>query len=135
MSSESAIDTVDSRFVTWLSAMAGATLVSLLGVFPVLVVPNADSRGEPMSCTEKNARVSLAFHGRNRCLEGRATLQLLLSVAVGSQLADVFLHLLPEAFAHPQASGIFIGLWTIAGFCLFYLIERIFTEQPNEQVK
>jgi hypothetical protein len=30
------------------------------------------------------------------------TIKLILSVALGSQLANVFLHLLPEAFAHPH---------------------------------
>jgi hypothetical protein len=30
------------------------------------------------------------------------TIKLILSVALGSQLANVFLHLLPETFAHPH---------------------------------
>jgi hypothetical protein len=59
-------------------------------------------------------------------------LELLLSVAVGSQLADVFLHLLPEAFAHPHASSIHIGLWTLIGFFLFFLIEQIFPDDEDK---
>jgi hypothetical protein len=59
-------------------------------------------------------------------------LEILLSVAVGSQLADVFLHLLPEAFAHPHASSIYIGLWTLIGLFLFFIIEQIFPENQNE---
>jgi zinc transporter 13 len=59
-------------------------------------------------------------------------LELLLSVAVGSQLGDVFLHLLPEAFSHPDASSIYIGLWTLIGLLLFFLIEQIFPDNPNE---
>ena len=58
-------------------------------------------------------------------------LEFLLSVAVGSQLGDVFLHLLPEAFAHPQASPLRIGLWTLFGLFLFFLIEQIFPEDEN----
>jgi len=60
-------------------------------------------------------------------------LEILLSVAVGSQLADVFLHLLPEAFAHPHASSTYIGLWTLIGLFLFFLIEQIFPEDHHDQ--
>lgn len=56
-----------------------------------------------------------------------------MSVAVGSQLADVFLHLLPEAFAHPNASAMQIGLWTLIGLFLFFLIEQIFPDDQNDQ--
>jgi zinc transporter ZupT len=59
-------------------------------------------------------------------------LDILLSVAVGTQLANVFLHLLPEAFAHPQASATYIGLWTLIGLFLFFIIEQIFPENQNE---
>jgi hypothetical protein len=59
-------------------------------------------------------------------------LELLLSVAVGSQLADVFLHLLPEAFAHQDASSTYIGVWTLIGLFLFFIIEQIFPDNPNE---
>lgn len=56
-----------------------------------------------------------------------------MSVAVGSQLGDVFLHLLPEAFAHPHASTLHIGLWTLIGLFLFFLIEQIFPEDENNE--
>lgn len=63
-------------------------------------------------------------------------MEVLLSVAVGSQLADVFLHLLPEAFAHSQASSMSIGLWTLVGLFVFFLIEQIFPEdQQNSTTK
>ena len=58
---------------------------------------------------------------------------MLLSVAVGSQLADVFLHLLPEAFAHPDASSISIGIWTLIGLFLLYILEQLFVEDENTQ--
>lgn len=54
---------------------------------------------------------------------------MLLSIAVGSQLADVFLHLLPEAFSHPHASSLYIGLWTLIGLFIFFIIEQIFSEE------
>jgi len=57
---------------------------------------------------------------------------MLLSVAVGSQLADVFLHLLPEAFNHPEASTINIGLWTLIGLFVFFIIEQIFPEDQQQ---
>lgn len=53
-------------------------------------------------------------------------------MAVGSQLADVFLHLLPEAFAHPHASSINIGLWTLIGLFVFFLIEQIFPDDGDD---
>lgn len=58
---------------------------------------------------------------------------MLLSVAVGSQLGDVFLHLLPEAFAHPHASAIYIGIWTLIGLFLFFILEQIFPDDQNEK--
>ena len=61
-------------------------------------------------------------------------MELLLSVAVGSQLGDVFLHLLPEAFSHPQSSPIHIGLWTLFGLFIFFLIEQIFPEDQLSSV-
>ena len=60
-------------------------------------------------------------------------MEILLSIAVGSQLADVFLHLLPEAFSHPNASAIQIGLWILIGLFLFFLIEQIFPDDQNDQ--
>lgn len=65
-------------------------------------------------------------------LEDKPYLELLLSIAVGSQLADVFLHLLPEAFAHPHASSIHIGLWTLVGLFVFFLIEQVFPEDQRD---
>ncbi len=59
-------------------------------------------------------------------------MELLLSVAVGSQLADVFLHLLPEAFNHSEASTINIGLWTLIGLFVFFIIEQIFPEDEQQ---
>jgi hypothetical protein len=66
-------------------------------------------------------------------------LELLVSVAVGSQLADVFLHLLPSAFGDPNASSTYIGLWTLIGLFTFFLIEQIFGgdnhKDSNDQIE
>jgi hypothetical protein len=56
----------------------------------------------------------------------------LVSVAVGSQLADVFLHLLPSAFGDPNASSTYIGLWTLIGLFTFFLIEQIFGDSNGQ---
>lgn len=64
--------------------------------------------------------------------ENKPYLELLLSVSVGTQLGDVFLHLLPEAFSHPEASTINIGLWTLIGLFLFFIIEKIFPENQQD---
>ncbi|CAF1683135.1 unnamed protein product [Adineta ricciae] len=94
---------------TWISALIGAGSVGLVGVLPLFVVPDEGNKKE------------------------KPYLEILLSVAVGSQLADVFLHLLPEAFAHPNASATQIGLWILIGLFLFFLIEQIFPDDQNDQ--
>ncbi|CAF3753135.1 unnamed protein product [Rotaria sp. Silwood1] len=92
----------------WISALTGAAIVGLIGVLPLFIVPNEQNKKD------------------------KPYLEILLSVAVGSQLADVFLHLLPEAFSHPHASSTYIGLWTLIGLFIFFIIEQIFS-QDNYQ--
>ncbi|CAF1336065.1 unnamed protein product [Rotaria magnacalcarata] len=94
---------------TWVSALTGATIVGLVGVLPLFIFPNEQSKKD------------------------KPYLELLLSVAVGSQLADVFLHLLPEAFSHPHASSTYIGLWTLIGLFIFFIIEQIFSQVHYNQ--
>ncbi|UJR24096.1 hypothetical protein I4U23_027063 [Adineta vaga] len=96
---------------TWMSALIGAGSIGLVGILPLFIVPNEQNKKD------------------------KPYLEILLSIAVGSQLADVFLHLLPEAFSHPHASSIQIGLWTLIGLLLFFLIEQIFPENQNENSK
>jgi hypothetical protein len=57
---------------------------------------------------------------------------MLVSVSVGSQLADVFLHLLPSAFADPNSSSTYISLWTLIGLFTFFFIEQIFVDDQNK---
>ncbi|CAF1275416.1 unnamed protein product [Adineta steineri] len=101
------LNSIGYSFETWISALIGAALVGCIGLLPIFIVPNEQTKKD------------------------KPYLELLLSVAVGSQLGDVFLHLLPEAFAHPQASSISIGLWTLTGLFIFFLIEQIFPEDED----
>ncbi|CAF1373344.1 unnamed protein product [Rotaria sordida] len=101
-------DLISYSFQTWFSALLGAAVVGCIGLLPIFIVPNEQTKKD------------------------KPYLELLLSVAVGSQLADVFLHLLPEAFAHPHASSVNIGLWTLIGLFVFFLIEQIFPEDEED---
>ena len=49
---------------------------------------------------------------------------LLVALAVGALLGDVFIHLLPEIFAK-QGSTLASSLYIIVGILLFFLIEKI----------
>jgi zinc transporter 7 len=54
-------------------------------------------------------------------------LKVLLSFAVGGLLGDVFLHLIPHALSEikdSQWGSIKIGLWILAGFLAFFLVEK-----------
>ncbi|CAF3498660.1 unnamed protein product [Rotaria socialis] len=101
-------DLISYSFQTWFGALFGATAVGCIGLLPIFIVPNEQTKKD------------------------KPYLELLLSVAVGSQLADVFLHLLPEAFAHPNASSVNIGLWTLTGLFVFFLIEQIFPDDEDD---
>lgn len=48
---------------------------------------------------------------------------LLVSLAVGALLGDVFIHLIPESFEE-LANGTHIGLLIIVGFFLFFILEK-----------
>ena len=118
---------VSYSYKTWISALSGATAVGFIGLLPLLIVPNEQSKSK-----RSFPWYSYIFK-KNWFLEEKPYLELLLSVAVGSQLADVFLHLLPEAFAHPHASSINIGLWTLIGLFVFFLIEQIFPDDDDDE--
>lgn len=98
--------------------MISASLVGLSGIFPLLVIP-------------LDAGKAL----RNG--ESGAFLKLLLSFAVGALLGDVFLHLLPEAWAHldkghDHQGHTRIGLWVMVGLLSFLIIEKMFPDSNEE---
>ncbi|XP_045189389.2 zinc transporter ZIP13-like [Mercenaria mercenaria] len=108
----------DSKLETWIFSIFGAMLVGLSGIFPLLVIP-----------IEAGPALK---HGA-----AAARLKLLLSFAVGGLLGDVFLHLLPEAWAHLHAVGgghdahTRLGLWVITGMLSFLIIEKIFAKEDE----
>ncbi|KAK3908626.1 Zinc transporter ZIP13-like protein, partial [Frankliniella fusca] len=75
---------------------------------------------------------------------GARTLKVLLSFAVGGLLGDVFLHLLPEAWASRQKLGesshpsFSVGAWVLTGLVVFVVAEKLFApsnEDDNEEAE
>ncbi|CAG5135674.1 unnamed protein product, partial [Candidula unifasciata] len=62
-------------------------------------------------------------------------LRLMLSFAVGSLLGDVFLHLLPEVWAHMDRdnyiSHLKIGLWVVSGLLSFMIVEKMMGDESE----
>ncbi|XP_044126028.1 zinc transporter ZIP13 [Bufo gargarizans] len=108
----------------WICSLIGTLLVGLSGVFPLLVIP-----------VEAGAAL--------RSEEGSKRLKQLLSFAIGGLLGDVFVHLLPEAWAYTcsPATGSaqslqqqrILGLWVIIGFFTFLILEKTFSNWKNEE--
>ncbi|XP_067352410.1 zinc transporter ZIP13 isoform X2 [Channa argus] len=101
----------------WLLSLVGSVAVGLSGIFPLLVIP-----------IEAGAALKTEA--------GSQKLKQLLSFAIGGLLGDVFLHLLPEAWALSGASGkqkhyMTQGLWVIAGLVAFLLLEKMFPDQDS----
>ncbi|XP_033218583.1 zinc transporter ZIP13 homolog isoform X2 [Belonocnema kinseyi] len=103
------------EYQPWVFSLLGSAMVGLSGILPLLIIPIDD--------------------GTNLKNGGAGTLKSLLSFAVGGLLGDVFLHLLPEAWArkalskanddnsHPPMT---CGLWVLAGFLIFIIAEKMF---------
>ncbi|KAL5021962.1 hypothetical protein ScPMuIL_001117 [Solemya velum] len=97
----------------WINSLACAVLVGLSGVVPLLIIP-----------------IDAGPNFKHGSAANR--LKLLLSFAVGGLLGDVFLHLLPEAWAHideyeDERSGhMAVGLWVLTGILSFLVIEKVF---------
>ncbi|XP_061598235.1 zinc transporter ZIP13 isoform X2 [Cololabis saira] len=92
----------------WLLSLVGSVAVGLSGIFPLLVIP-----------IEAGATLKTEA--------GCQKLKQLLSFAIGGLLGDVFLHLLPEAWALSSYSG----LWVIIGLLAFLLLEKMFPDQDS----
>ncbi|XP_061526498.1 zinc transporter ZIP13 isoform X1 [Phycodurus eques] len=104
----------------WLLSLAGSVVVGLSGIFPLLIIP-----------IEAGAALKTEA--------GRQKLKRLLSFAIGGLLGDVFLHLLPEAWAESDSSAskekhyMTQGLWVITGLLAFLLLEKIFSDQDGHE--
>ncbi|EHB11132.1 Zinc transporter ZIP13 [Heterocephalus glaber] len=113
------------RLDTWICSLLGSLIVGLTGVFPLLVIP-------------------LEMGTMLRSEAGTLRLKQLLSFALGGLLGNVFLHLLPEAWAYtcsasPGAEGQSLqqqqqlGLWVIAGFLTFLALEKVFLDSKERE--
>ncbi|XP_076585657.1 zinc transporter ZIP13 [Chaetodon auriga] len=104
----------------WLLSLVGSVAVGLSGIFPLLVIP-----------IEAGAALKTEAGGQK--------LKQLLSFAIGGLLGDVFLHLLPEAWAlSGSAAGkqnhyMTQGLWVIVGLLAFLLLEKMFPDQDSQE--
>ncbi|NXU43221.1 S39AD protein, partial [Drymodes brunneopygia] len=107
----------------WICSLIGSFMVGLSGVFPLLVIP-----------LETGAVL--------RSEAGSHRLKQFLSFAIGGLLGNVFLHLLPEAWAYTCSATTgegqsfqqqkLLGLWVIIGFLTFLVLEKIFLEKEEE---
>ncbi|XP_057604796.1 LOW QUALITY PROTEIN: zinc transporter ZIP13 [Hippopotamus amphibius kiboko] len=113
------------RLDTWICSLLGSLMVGLSGVFPLLVIP-------------------LEMGTTLRSEAGAQRLKQLLSFALGGLLGNVFLHLLPEAWAYtcsasPGGEGQRLqqqqqlGLWVIAGFLSFLALEKVFLDSKEKE--
>ncbi|XP_061743645.1 zinc transporter ZIP13 isoform X1 [Nerophis ophidion] len=104
----------------WLLSLAGSVVVGLTGIFPLLIIP-----------IEAGAALKTEA--------GCQKLKQLLSFAIGGLLGDVFLHLLPEAWAlsnssaHKEKHYMTQGLWVIIGLLAFLLLEKMFPDQDGHK--
>ncbi|NXQ86916.1 S39AD protein, partial [Nyctibius grandis] len=112
------------RLDAWICSLIGSFMVGLSGVFPLLVIP-----------FETGAAL--------RSEAGSHRLKQLLSFAIGGLLGNVFLHLLPEAWAYTCSATTgegqsfqqqkLLGLWVIIGFLTFLVLEKIFLEKEEKE--
>lgn len=104
----------------WLLSLVGSVVVGLSGIFPLLVIP-----------IEAGAALKTEA--------GCQKLKQLLSFAIGGLLGDVFLHLLPEAWALSGSLAgkhnhyMTQGLWVIIGLLAFLLLEKLFPDQDSQE--
>ncbi|XP_038620288.1 zinc transporter ZIP13 [Tachyglossus aculeatus] len=113
------------RLDAWICSLLGSLMVGLSGVFPLLVIP-----------LETGAAL--------RSEAGAHRLKQLLSFALGGLLGNVFLHLLPEAWAYTCSATQggegqslqqqqLLGLWVIAGFFTFLGLEKMFLDSKEKE--
>ncbi|XP_051947213.1 zinc transporter ZIP13 isoform X1 [Xyrauchen texanus] len=109
------IDNID----VWFCSLLGSIAIGLSGIFPLLVVP---------------IEAGTALKTEAGCQK----LKMLLSFAIGGLLGDVFLHLLPEAWAYTcspygsQRHYRMQGLWVIMGLLSFLILEKMFPDEGSD---
>ncbi|VDN57482.1 unnamed protein product [Dracunculus medinensis] len=101
---------------TFLSSFIGCLCIVACGIVPAFILP-----------TESNVF--------RQTEAGQRKLNLLLSFAVGSLLGDVFLHLLPEAWADSKADKFATGIWILIGLLSCFIIEKCCTTTEDSQRK
>ncbi|XP_051884945.1 zinc transporter ZIP13-like [Pristis pectinata] len=114
------------RVDAWICSLIGSVMVGLSGVFPLLVIP-----------IEAGAAL--------KSKDGSQRLKRLLSFAIGGLLGDVFLHLLPEAWAytcngspdggHSREQQRKLGIWVIIGLLAFFVLEKMFPDKNEEETE
>ncbi|XP_056317596.1 zinc transporter ZIP13 isoform X1 [Danio aesculapii] len=103
----------------WFCSLVGSIAIGLSGIFPLLVIPI-------------EAGTTLKTEA------GCQKLKKLLSFAIGGLLGDVFLHLLPEAWAYTSSPGgshrhyCTQGLWVIGGLLSFLTLEKMFPDEGGD---
>ncbi|XP_015674142.1 zinc transporter ZIP13 [Protobothrops mucrosquamatus] len=107
----------EERLDAWICSLIGSLMVGLSGVLPLLFVP-------------------LQTGAALKSEEGSHRMKQLLSFAVGGLLGNVFLHLLPEAWAYTCSAAAgegqsfqqqkLLGLWVIIGLLTFLSLQKMF---------
>jgi len=112
------------EYVPWIFSMLGSAIIGMAGILPLIIIP------EDMVMDEKKLKENDPTDSN--------TLKILLSFAVGGLLGDVFLHLLPEAWAGDASTGsshdhpsLRSGMWVLAGILIFTIVEKIFSGYVN----
>ncbi|XP_061466971.1 zinc transporter ZIP13 isoform X1 [Rhineura floridana] len=113
----------EERLDAWICSLIGSVMVGLSGVLPLLVIP-----------LKTGAALKLE--------EGSHRMKQLLSFAIGGLLGNVFLHLLPEAWAYTCSATAgggqsfqqqkLLGLWVIIGLLTFLSLQKMFPDSEKQ---
>ncbi|XP_060118649.1 zinc transporter ZIP13 isoform X2 [Heteronotia binoei] len=114
----------EERLDAWICSLIGSVMVGLSGVLPLLIIP-----------LESGAALKTE--------EGSHRMKQLLSFAIGGLLGNVFLHLLPEAWAYTCSAAAgggqsfqqqkLLGLWVIIGLLTFLSLQKMFPDHEKQE--
>ncbi|XP_077178556.1 zinc transporter ZIP13 [Paroedura picta] len=114
----------EERLDAWICSLIGSVMVGLSGVLPLLIIP-----------LESGAAL--------KSEEGSHRMKQLLSFAIGGLLGNVFLHLLPEAWAYTCSAAAgggqsfqqqkLLGLWVIIGLLTFLSLQKMFPDHEKQE--